>query len=79
MHIFRLWQKHVQRFKKNCLKLYEELHTQGPYNIWAKKMSCVQNAEKKDKNISGIYQKHMHIFRPWQKHLQSFEKSRPQL
>ena len=27
IHIFRLWRKHVQSFKKIGIKLYEELHS----------------------------------------------------
>ena len=29
MHICRPWRKHVQRFKKTGIKLYEELRLQG--------------------------------------------------
>ena len=36
MHIFRLWKKHVQSFKKNGIKLYEELCSQGTHCLYIK-------------------------------------------
>ena len=34
MHIFRLWKKHVQSFKKIGIKLYEEVYSQGTHCLY---------------------------------------------
>ena len=34
MHIFRLWRKHVQNSKKNCIKFYEELCLRGTHCLY---------------------------------------------
>ena len=55
---------------------------QGIYYLYylSSKNDPSSKLRKGDKKIiSGIYQKQMDIFRPWQKHLQSFKKNCPQL
>ena len=34
MHIFRLWRKHVQSFKKIGIKLYEDLCSRGTHCLY---------------------------------------------
>ena len=34
MHIFRLWRKHVQSYKKISIKLYEELYSRGTHCLY---------------------------------------------
>ena len=63
----------MQSFKKTGMKLYEELqsHIRCLY-ILGQKMTKFTKYKKVKKQ--GLYQKHMHNFRLWRKHVQSFKK-----
>ena len=76
MHISSPWRKHVESFKKIGIKLYEELCSQGTHfhRIWDQKMTNFTKWKKRPKLKQGSYPNHMHIFRPWRKHVQSFKK-----
>ena len=74
MHFCRPRRKHVQSFKKNGLKLYEKLQSQDTHclYIWGQKMTMFKKYKKVGEKIrQGLYEKHMHIFRLWRKHVQS--------
>ena len=60
MHIFRLWRKHVQSFKKICIRLYEELCSCGTHCLYIDSekwlsAQCGKNDKKKKKNWSDSY------------------------
>ena len=80
MHISRPWWKHVQSFKKIGIKLYEELRSQGTHCLYTfiesevRKEQSSQSGKKWQKLMQGLHPNHMHIFRPWRKHVQSFKK-----
>ena len=63
--------KNVQSFKKTGIKLYEELQSQDTHRSENKKVYKVE--KKSQKLMKWLYQKHMHIFRLWRKHIQSFK------
>ena len=42
--------------------------------IWGQKMTKFTKWKKWQKLSQGLYPNHMHIFRPWGKHVQSFKK-----
>ena len=42
--------------------------------IWGQKMTKFTKWKKWQKLIQGLYPNHMHISRPWRKHVQSFKK-----
>ena len=44
------------------------------HRIWGQKMTKFTKWKKWQKLIQGLYPNHMHISRPWRKHLQSFKK-----
>ena len=61
------------------MKLYKELRLQDNYCLYTFIESEVRNdkvykVEKGTKLIQGLYSNHVHISRPWQKHVQSFIK-----
>ena len=62
MHIFRLWRKHVQSFKKIGIKLWWVALTRYPLSIhWGKKMTKFTKMEKVTKNNLTIISKpHAH-------------------
>ena len=63
----------TQEQKKNGLKLYEKLQSQGTHclYIWGQKMIKFKKYKKSDqKKRQRLYEKHMHIFRLWKKHVQ---------
>ena len=44
------------------------------HRIWGQEMTKFAKWKKWQKLIQGLYPTHMHIFRPWKKHVQSFKK-----
>ena len=79
MYIFKPWKKDVQSCIKVNMKLYKELCLQGThclYNhtIWGQKMTKFTKWKKWQKLMQGLYPNHMHIFRPWRKHVRSLKK-----
>ena len=44
------------------------------HRIWGQKMTKFIKWKKWQKLRQGLYPNHMHIFRPWRKHVQSFKK-----
>ena len=44
------------------------------HRIWGQKMTKFTKWKKWQKLIQGLYSNHMHISRPWGKHVQSFKK-----
>ena len=77
MHIFKPWKKDVQSCIKIVMKLYKELRLQGTHCLYTSIESEVrkwQKFTKCQKLIQGVYPNHMHIFRPWKKHVQSLKK-----
>ena len=80
MHIFRPWKKTSVKFQKNQHKTVGGVaHTRYPLSIHfdcknAWKMAKLNLWKKWQKKILGLYPNHMHIFRPWTKHLLSFER-----
>ena len=62
------------------MKLYKELRLHGTHCLYTFIESEVRNdkvhkVEKVTKINSRIISNHMHIARPWQKHVQSFKRS----
>ena len=80
VHISRPRQKHVQSFIKIGIKnVWGVAHTRYPlsldfHRIWGQKMTKFTKWKKWQKLIQGLYLNHMHISRPWRKHVQSFKK-----
>ena len=80
MHISRPWRKNVQSFKKISIKLHEELRSQGTHchNIFieseVRKWQNSQSGKSNKNKCKDYIQNHMHIFRLWRKHVQSFKK-----
>ena len=44
------------------------------HNIWGQKMTKFPKWKKWQKLMQGLHPNHMHIFRPWRRHVQSFKK-----
>ena len=79
MHFCRHGRKHVQCFKKTGLKLYEKCNhkqSQGTHCLysWGQKITKFKKYKKVTKIWQGLYEKHMHIFRLWRKHVQSCKR-----
>ena len=80
MHIFKPWTKDVQSCMKKGLTLYKELRLQGTQCLHTfiksevRKWQSSQSEKKWQKLIQGLYPNHMHISRPWSKHVQIFKK-----
>ena len=80
MHIFKPWKKRHAKLHKDRHEMYKELCLQGNhclytfYRIWGQKMIKFTKWKKWQKLIQGLYPNHMHISRPWKKHVQSFIK-----
>ena len=64
--------ENVQSFRKTGLKLYEKLQSQGTHILYIQGQKITKF--KWQKLRQGLYEKHMHIFRLWRKHMQSFKK-----
>ena len=62
MHIFRLWSKHVQSFKKISIKLYEQfVLTRYPLSIyWGWKMTKFTMWKKWKNNLTITSKSHAH-------------------
>ena len=78
---------HLQTMEKTCAKFQKGRYkivwgvalTRYPlsihfHRIWGQKMTKFTKWKKWQKLMQGLYPNHMHIFRPWQKHVQSFKK-----
>ena len=78
---------YLQTMEKTCAKFQKDLYkivwgvalTWYPltihfHRIWGQKMTKFTKWKKWQKLIQGLYPNHMHIFRPWRKHVQSFKK-----
>ena len=72
MHFCRTGRKHVQSFKKTGLQLYEKLQSQGTHCLYMRSEN--DKVQKVTKIWQGLYEKRMHIFRLWRKHVQSSKK-----
>ena len=66
----------MQCFKKTGLKLYEKCNHKVPtvYTAEVRKLQSSKSIKKVTKIWQGLYEKHMHIFRLWRKHVQSCKK-----
>ena len=66
----------MQRFKKTGLKLYKKLQSHGiPLSINLRSVNDkVQKEQKVTKIWQGLYEKHVHIFRLWRKHMLNSKK-----
>ena len=78
---------HLKNMKKTCAKFQKDQYkivwgvalTRYPvsihfHRIWGQKMTKFTKWKKGQKSKQGLYPNHMHIFRPWRKHVQSFKK-----
>ena len=78
---------HLQTMAKTCAKFHKDRYkivwevalTRYPlsldfHRIWGQKMTMFTKWKKWQKLIQGLYPNHMHISRPWRKHVQSFKK-----
>ena len=77
IHILIPWRKHMQSFKTIGTILLEELRsqdTQGKCWRMDGRMTKFAKWKKWQKLMQRLYSNHMHIFRPWRKHVQSFKK-----
>ena len=80
MHISRPWSKTCAKFQKDQYKIvWGVALTRYPlslhfHRIWGQKMTNFTKWKKWQKLMQGLYPNHMHIFRPWKKHGQSFKK-----
>ena len=63
----------MQSFKKTGLKLYEKLQSQCTHCLYicGHLMTKLKKHKKVTKIRQGLYEKHMHIFRLWRKHVHS--------
>ena len=77
MHIFRLWRKNVQSFKKISMKLYEKLCSQGTHCLYTEgeKVNNVEKVTKNDLTIISKPYAHPHTM----KKTQSFKTIRTKL
>ena len=72
--------KTCAKFQKDRYKIvWEVALTRYPlsihfHRIWGQAMTKFAEWKKWQKLILGLYPNHMHIFRPWRKHVQSFKK-----
>ena len=75
----------IQTMEKRCAKLHEDWYyivwqvaLKGTHchfhKIWGQKMTKFTKWKWGQKYIQELYPNHMHIFRPWRKHMQSFKK-----
>ena len=80
VHISRPWQKHVQSFIKIGIKfVWGVALKRYPLSLdfhrnWGQKITKFTKWKKWQKLIQGLYLNHMHISRPWRKHVQSYKK-----
>ena len=78
---------HLQTMAKICAKFHKDQYkivwgvalTRYPlslhfHRIWGQKMTKFTKWKKWQTSIQGLYPNHMHISRPWEKHVQSFKK-----
>ena len=78
---------HLQTMAKTCAKFHKDRYrivwgvtlTRYPlsldfHRIWGQKSTKFTKRKKWQKLIQGLYPNHMHISRPWRKHVQSFKK-----
>ena len=78
---------HLQTMGKTCVKfqkgrykivwgvaLTRYLLSQHLYRIWGQKMTKFPKWKNWQQIMQWLYPNHMHIFRPWRKHVQSFKK-----
>ena len=78
---------HLQTMAKTCTKFQKDRYkivwgvaltryplSQHFHRIWGQKMTKFAKWKKLEKLMQGLYPNHMHIFRPWRKHVQSFKK-----
>ena len=78
---------HLQTMEKTCAKFQKDQYkivwrvalTRYPlsihfHRIWGQKMTKFTKWKKWQKLKQGLYPNHMHIFRPWRKHMQSLKK-----
>ena len=78
---------HLQTMAKTCAKFQKDRYkivwgvalTRYPlsihfHRIWDQEMTKFAKWQKWQKLMQGLYPDHMHIFRPWGKHVQSFKK-----
>ena len=78
---------HLQTMAKTCAKfqkdrykiVWEVVLTRYPlsihfHRIWGQEMTKFAKWKKWQKLVQGLYPNHMHIFRPWRKHVQNFKK-----
>ena len=79
---------HLQTMAKTCAKFQKDWYkivwgvvlTRYPlsihfHRIWGQEMTKFTKWKKWQKLMQGLYPNHMHIFRPWRKHVQSFKKT----
>ena len=77
----------LQTMAKTCAKFHKDRYkivwgvalTRYPlpldfHRIWGQKIRKFTKWKKWQKLIQGLYPNHMHISRPWRKHVQSFKK-----
>ena len=78
---------HLQTMAKTCAKFHKDRYkivwgvvlTRYPlsldfHRIWGQKITKFKKWKKWQKLIQGLYPNHMHISRPWWKHVQSLKK-----
>ena len=88
MHIFKLWKKDVQSciwsctykvptvyiLPQNLRSENDKVHkVENVKKIWGQKMTKFTKWKMWKKLIQGLYPNHMHISRPWRKHVQSLK------
>ena len=78
---------YLQTIGKTCAKFQKDWYkivwgvaltkyplSQHFHRIWGQKMTKFPKWKKWQKLIQGLHPNHMHLFRPWRKHVQSFKK-----